>query len=249
MLGALLHLGVSRAHLICDIKNGSTPDLRAEILKQATGNCIVNSCSTERNASTVTERCGPIDLTTIQFSSEILSSDISDCVGQIQKIIDQCLITNGVLGGFSETDRAAYYVSIDVGPAHPILEARRGGIVKERKRPAAVTKTKVRTRKGKHLSKTNVKKGKTAAKTRAKKVKACPAPDQKKGGRRSKEETGNRKGIDTGKNIVRDIEHPVLLPRVGGKFRYWLAGRPYSKTSHPSTGGGAGELTLTTPAA
>ncbi|KAJ4286475.1 hypothetical protein N0V90_013175 [Kalmusia sp. IMI 367209] len=241
-LGAVLSLRVLGAPVTCDTKHDPATVSSAGLLAQVTEDCIANFCATGGNQGTVTGQCGPVVLTITPLSSDVLRSDIGDCVGQFQNIIDQCLTTDGVLGGTSETEQAVYDASVNEsedGHDHHTLEARRRGRGRTRKRPASVPKTKTRTRKGKSRPKTSPKKGKKAKKPKAKKAKSCPVHKQKKEKQGPKGQSGSTGRTATGKNNVRDIENSAPLD-VAKRMLNWMAGVPPPKTKKPGKGGPGG---------
>ncbi|KAF2451747.1 hypothetical protein P171DRAFT_426215 [Karstenula rhodostoma CBS 690.94] len=246
-LGTVLVLGVSGARVSCDTKHDAATNSSVSIIAKVTEDCIADFCATGINQGTISGQCGPIVLTITPLTGGALLSDAGDCVGQFQNIINQCIATDGVLGGASQTDQLVYDLFVDESEGRSdrhTLEARRGGRSKTRKRPAAVPKTKTRTRKGKSRPKTTPKKG-TTAKPKPKKPKACPLPKQTKGTKGQKAQSGGTGSTTKVKNIVRDIENFVPLPQVAKRMLRWFAAgvkpKGKGKGKGKATGGGGGK--------
>ncbi|PSN72791.1 hypothetical protein BS50DRAFT_628914 [Corynespora cassiicola Philippines] len=120
-LGAILSLGVLGAFtsVTCDPKhhpgvNGThAPVPSTDALAQVTTHCVQSICSTTGTDATSTEHCGPLVITITQLSTFQL--DVANCVDRIHRIFYQCIATEGVPGGISQTHDVLYEVSVTNG--------------------------------------------------------------------------------------------------------------------------------------
>jgi hypothetical protein len=106
------------ANVICDSKHGSTnnsTDISQNdigSLKHIAENCAAKICASEANENTITRRCGPVVLSITH--SRPRTSDAGSCVGQFQRIIDQCITDHSVAGGISQTPEVLYDIDDSV---------------------------------------------------------------------------------------------------------------------------------------
>jgi hypothetical protein len=127
-LGAVLGLGASGAFasVICDPKLdpgiNSTHALipSTEALAEVTTHCIENICTTKGTDITSTEHCGLLVITITQLGAPHL--DVSNCVGQLRSIVDQCITTENAPGGISQAHDVLYDVSLADGNGWSDLE-------------------------------------------------------------------------------------------------------------------------------